>query len=402
MPSAGELFCGACGAEHEDSDAFCPHCGAPTSRAAGHQEPSPEPPPGASTGRRIGRRYLIAGLAVALLAAGAAVFFLTRSDAPEQSRRIAAAAKRTTEAPVAALAEASTLKEVRGTEPQFKRAAQQLQRYDAQVSAIDRDQYRDAVSELVQAERQVIAQFAAIAALKPSTIGTFARQDASADASIEQLRAASAGVAKLDIEGVQAVLPRVETLSASLQHLRPVVRTANRKLARWRAEYRRFQAKQRSDLAVLAAYRGTMESHLQRYDGLRTEMQKWVDGIDADTTFSDAYEFLGEAASQRASLRDALKLQSPPPDMGSAHSQLMQVITEAVDAVNAAYDGISEYQYNREDYDDYTSVPGWQEFVSSSGSLASRYSSAEAQWRAALDKARREIKRRKALVAPAV
>ncbi|WP_235738914.1 zinc-ribbon domain-containing protein [Nocardioides alcanivorans] len=91
-------FCTSCGRPREAGDAFCAHCGAPTTVAgAGHSvgvlDPQPVPPEGGGGRRNAGVIWAIVGTVVLALGIGGfavwKVFFATSSGADSLTRQCA-------------------------------------------------------------------------------------------------------------------------------------------------------------------------------------------------------------------------------------------------------------------------------------------------------------------------
>jgi hypothetical protein len=183
-----------------------------------------------------------------------------------------------------------------------------------------------------------------------------------------------------------------------------LVKTARKKLAKWQRRYRHAKAERRASLAVLDGYRSSMLVYLRDYDGLRTEMSDWIGKVDTTgVTFDEAYEFLADASGGRTRVRRGIATLDAPAAVASQHNTLLEVVDTSVAAVDQAYDGTIDYEFDFEAaYDDYRDVPGWRSFTEQSEQVAGRYASARASWDQAVANARKKISDRALPKAPEV
>lgn len=185
-------------------------------------------------------------------------------------------------------------------------------------------------------------------------------------------------------------------ISSVETHLDELIVNGARRLAAWRRKVARLRRERSGEIAVIAAYATSVRSYLEQYGDLRTELDDWIAGVDRDgTTFDEAYDFLSQAAASRRSIRDGIAALDAPPAVASTHNELLTVIDSAIAAVDAAYDGIFEYELDFElKYRDYKETPGWQDFKQESAEVAGRYGSVSATLDTLVAQEKREIEQR--------
>ena len=87
--------------------------------------------------------------------------------------------------------------------------------------------------------------------------------------------------------------------------------------------------------------------------------------------------------------------------MRAAHQQLVGVVSQAVDALESATTGISDYEFSS-DHTSYDESEGWRSFVADSTRISQSYSAAISSWEADIARREDQIKRRKMPQAPKV
>jgi hypothetical protein len=182
------------------------------------------------------------------------------------------------------------------------------------------------------------------------------------------------------------------------------MRRAQGRLADWRRRHNKAKRKRRHELAVLDAYESTMTGYLETYDGLRSDMSDWITKVDSGgVTFDEGYEFLADASGERARVRRGIDALDAPAALAEHHNTLLAVVAASVDAVDAAYDGTIDYEFDwAGEYDSYRDAPGWRTFTEQSESVAGRYAAALAGWKAAFTKERKKTTDRALPKAPNV
>ena len=182
------------------------------------------------------------------------------------------------------------------------------------------------------------------------------------------------------------------------------VRSARRKLRSWNRRWESARSERKQRLRVMDSYAQSMRSYLVRYDDLRSDMEAWIAKVDSDgASYSDAYEFLADASSGRASVSKGVGALDAPPSLAAQHAQLRVVIDRAAKAVDDAYTGISDYQYSDGgEYDSYKDTPGWQSFSSESETVSGAYNAARTAWEKRVERRRKAIRNTKLPAAPNV
>jgi hypothetical protein len=183
-----------------------------------------------------------------------------------------------------------------------------------------------------------------------------------------------------------------------------VLAHADSALRQWQAQTRSQRSRNRSSLNELDSYVATVRGHLASYDRLRDETSNWVAKVDRDgATFTEAYQVLGDMAESRQNIKDAIAAIDAPPAVAAAQNRLVLVLGNAVQAMHDATSGISDYQFNQDDYGfDYKQSPGWQEFERSSAQISSDYAAARAGWEQRVEQRRRSTRNRDLPPMPAV
>lgn len=157
-----------------------------------------------------------------------------------------------------------------------------------------------------------------------------------------------------------------------------------RLVSAWRSALARAKSKQATELASVTSYSETTRGYLAQYDELRSETSDWIDGVDSSgATYAEAYQFLGDQAAARQRIDDSIDALDAPGPVAGANSELSDVLTEATQAMEDAYSGVADYQYDYS-YTYYKETPGWQQFEASSEDISSAYASAEGNWEAAV------------------
>jgi hypothetical protein len=217
------------------------------------------------------------------------------------------------------------------------------------------------------------------------------------------IAAASSGHARVSaLPQVRASKDPTPALAAASTRVDALVRRARKKLANWHKRYRKAKAQRRESLAVLDGYRSSMLVYLRDYDELRTAMSTFIGKVDSTgVTFDDAYDFLADASSSRSRVRRGIAALDAPASLATPHNTLLAVVDTSIAAVDQAYDGTLDYEFDYEGaYDDYRDVPGWRSFTTQSEQVAARYTTARAAWDQAFANARKKISDRALPKAP--
>lgn len=175
-----------------------------------------------------------------------------------------------------------------------------------------------------------------------------------------------------------------------------LVDRARRRLAGWRRRHFKAMRERRRELAVLGGYQSTMLAYLRDYDELRTEMSSWIAKVDGGgVTFDEGYEFLAQASADRARVRRGIAALDAPAALAAEHSALMTVLDAGIAAVDMAYDGTIDFEFDLAgEYDSYRDTPGWSTFTSQSQEVTGRYAGARADWERTFTQERQQIRDR--------
>lgn len=174
----------------------------------------------------------------------------------------------------------------------------------------------------------------------------------------------------------------------------------------WRAQFDAEQQRQIRDERALARHVTAVEGALRRYAALREETSDYFATVARTSSGSysvydrfDAARFFDEAATERSALAASLRGLRPAPPLVHGHGLLVNVIQYAADVMrngsDALYDAGCFYSSCV-----LPSMSGWQYVSSQSSVITTRFSEAEATWRAAVTAVRGEITSRPMPAAP--
>jgi Protein kinase domain len=192
-------------------------------------------------------------------------------------------------------------------------------------------------------------------------------------------------VIALGLGAPATLLPEVPTLRDGTISLDRVIRRAGTKLRRWQIRLKKAKIANAGELASLNGYAGTMRGYLERYSGLRAEMQNLSNEINAGTTYDRAYQGLGDARTAREGILESIKSLSPPPASAAPQSSVASVIGESVQALDDAIAGVATYQSDFEgEYFDYQDTPGWQNYLTASDRISGEFSTTRGAWESSI------------------
>jgi ribosomal protein L40E len=404
-------FCATCGAMAPTDAKFCNACGeqlAPTAPrlAAVTTEPSPHtpspvaPPP---SRRFPWKPVAVAGVIVAALGAAGTVFALRPAD---HSREDARASLRASNAGVgqvvAQLRQAERLGDLRKAGRLAQRQEEALAAEAARLQAIrGKDAGRTALA-VIAAERDLLGSVVALGDLDPAHVGDWPQTRARIDAATTRL-----AVAVRDVEalGPTATLaPAGGAMTATLDADADVVAHANVKLRTWRRAYRRARHAQRRQLAALTAYAAAVNGQLGTYNGLRDDLDQWIDDVgDATIPYGQAFDQLTAAADRRKDVRDALAAINPPRRLAAAHASLLTVLSDAIVAMTDAGDAAQECTADPTCFgEDFRDMPQWQSFSDASRRITSQFAAADQRWQQEIARMRIAIRHRRMPAPPTV
>jgi hypothetical protein len=185
------------------------------------------------------------------------------------------------------------------------------------------------------------------------------------------------------------------TGSTAIDEVNDLVFRGEKRLADWQVDYDAAVDAKAADGAAFRGYRDSMNTQLQRYSSLRSDLAGWIDRVEsgAYVTYDEAYTVLSQAQADRQVVRDAIGALTPPASVVAAHTDLLTVIDDAIAATQAGYDGVLDSDYcGTSCY--YADTPGWQRFSTESPRITTAFSDAVGAWESALAEAEASIENR--------
>jgi hypothetical protein len=275
-----------------------------------------------------------------------------------------------------------------------KEGAESGRRRLAELADIADRRTRDATRAALTADVAALDALAGLTDLRGSRLAVWDDVSSSVQTARTQMDQAAPAITRLSLESVPA--PPVQVVARAHDHLDALLPTAQRRHLRWRRRFVKARRERNADLTVLEGYAQTMRGHVAEYSSLRSEMSTWIEKVDSDgVTFEQAYDYLADASSSRGSVRTAIGNLDPPAAVASQHNELLATVDQAVAAVDAAYEGTVDFQFDLdEDYSTYRDAPGWETFKTESGRISGRFSRAQAAWESAIASARGTIRGR--------
>lgn len=376
--------CAGCGTASDPLARFCSHCGLPfvgeptVQMEASTVLAEDSPPP---TKRR--RPWVIAATAivVASVLVTGALIVSSRDSGPrfDLDAALAGSSNDVAEA-LAGLRRATSLVALRGAAAEAGRTATALDAVSQQLDDVRSADKRRAARSLLAAEAQVLRSFDRLEELPDDKLSDWDTVVLEVDGAITAVRALVPETARLDFDIEPArIADEAATVRVEVTRL---VKTITDQLATWRAEVAAAEADKAAQSTALATYEAAARGHISRYGELRRSMAEFVTRIDNEgATYVEIYGFLGGAATGRQDIHAALSAVSPPPAMAAAHNGLLTVIDTSIDAVQAASEGVRQYQYGFLYYS-YKTTPGWRSFRQKSDRISESYTTALAAWEA--------------------
>jgi hypothetical protein len=343
--------------------------------------------PRSRRGRRA-RRVVGAVLGVvALLAIAAAGVFMALNarpapDTSDDAARASLAASRGGVAEVATQADtAGKLAEIRqlGVIAQ-DRLGVVNRKLDALRDVKD-PKYRVPVRAALTAESNYLTALGELRAMQATDLRDWRQIRPRVEAAQIALARTRPRVLALQLGVAEALLPEVPTMRDGTTSLDRVIRRAGTKLRRWQIRVKKTKVANAGDLASLNGYAGTMRDYLERYSGLRAEMQNLSNEINAGTTYDRAYQGLGDARIAWQGVLESIKSLSPPPASAGPQNSIGSVLGESIQALEDAIAGVAAYQSDFEgQYFDYQDTPGWQNYLTASDRISGEFSTARGAW----------------------
>lgn len=371
------VTCPACAYRLEVGDLFCRRCGTDLldeTRDLPVREPGPvaepiEPPRPARRRRRL-LVATIAALAV-LAAVGGAFAAWTKIlrpgvgtfDADVRAVMAIAGAIQDEQDGLESPSELAEFAE------ELDDADDDLQGVGRSVAAIESESYRVAAARLVDAAATYLEELRRLAMLPAAEIND--DQYGRARELARALNAAFTEATDLRDLVARGVVYSPSTLTRVLANLEDY----RERVLRQRARIIAANKARTERLNEVRAFTDQMDGIIARYTAARSEVADWIEGVDTyGATFDEAYQVLGEQTERRRQLRTELAALPAPPQFATAKQSLLGVMDQAVAALEAAYRGIEEYQWDFDyRYLSYDETPGWRTFQAQTAGISDRY-----------------------------
>jgi hypothetical protein len=240
---------------------------------------------------------------------------------------------------------------------------------------------------------RALAALAGLASLDGDNTAAWGPARAELTAALGALSGAGAEGAALSTQSTTA-LAAVDAL---------VTRAAGQ-IADWKAAHEAAIADRNSDAAAMTAYVDNVRAEVKGYELLRNDLQAFFNRVeDPNVTvyYFEAYSELYQAEESRREVRDRLASMSVSEGMRAEHNALVAVLTRAIAAVQAGYDGVSQAD-DCYDYCYYRDTPGYARFQTESDGITKAYASAVKDWESTSGAVTASIKNRELPAKPTV
>ena len=184
--------------------------------------------------------------------------------------------------------------------------------------------------------------------------------------------------------------------TAVLAAVDKVVDGAAGAIADWKAAHDAAVQARNADAAALESYTADFRAEIKSYELLRKDLQAFFDRVqdpNVSVYYYEAYNALDDAAEARRSVRAALTSLRVPEGLRAEHDRAVAVVTRAINAVQASYDGLSQAQDCFE-YCFYRDTPGFKRFQSESDGISKEYAAAIAAWESAAEATKASVTNR--------
>lgn len=283
---------------------------------------------------------------------------------------------------IALVAGAQRLDAVRAAGGAASAASLELQ---AALSTLEDLAEADAAVERLALEAAFLDELSGLEDLTDTTLGSWSTASATvaerADAMVEAL-----ALSPSERSGVRADL---RGMRANIDAL---VAAGKKELAQWRRDVERVKTQRDVELAALAAYESGYRTQMERYNDLRDSTADFTERIREDfgVTYDEAYSAFYDGISQREEVRESMNGLAPPDSVRSHHLAVVGVIDDAIAAMQAAVDGLSDSQFCYFDcyYED---TAGWQRFQAESERITDEFGDVTSAWDAAVSARRSEL-----------
>ena len=340
--------------------------------------------------RDVAFAAVLALLAAAVVAGGVAVY----PHASDASRARAEAAilpgNQFVTDGAAGLEHAEKLDDLAKTGAAARAAIADVELLDAQ--GIGDSQFRRAAKELLQAQLALLAALEPLADLDESSVGEWRSHRRGIRAAVRRIDRAYPAIAELGLTRDMTVWGPV--LTWALANADTVVAKAARRLHTWRTRVQEIRQGRREALVAMTSYDSSVRGYLATYEGLRTDLDAWIQTVDTEgTTFARAYEFLGRATAASESVRNGIAALDAPAKVASAHPRLLASMDRAIAAVDSARAGISARERDsKREYSYYSDAPGWERLRSESEAAGRESAAARSRWQAAVAREVKQIR----------
>lgn len=164
--------------------------------------------------------------------------------------------------------------------------------------------------------------------------------------------------------------------SAASKSMDSLTSKSDRAMRKWRAAVSRNESR----LAQAVGYESAMRSLMTEYSELRNDTGDFVQYVkDEEVYMSEIFSHFRTAASDRRSVRDRMSGLDVPPALADSHSQVVYVLSDGIDGIESALDGLSDADcYFGSCY--FNNKPEWQQFLSESDRITEAYSAAVGSW----------------------
>ena len=371
-------------------------------------KPEQEPEPWWQTNQRV---LLGAAAAVAIVLAGVAgVLLLNRGgDSYDLEAGVTSASEVLGNITVAA-SDVDRFEELQDLNERATEAQGVLSGELDGAAELSDEETRSAAQGFLGASEMVATHFATIGGMRQRDLLTWEETAPSVEAAIGDLEAAQENLVTKESD-LMNVLPEPDMARNAFEEVDGYLGDAAVTFAAWQDDVAIAREELENQKGGLYAYSTAVQGLMARYDGLRTELANFTAELDErPVSLAEASSVLENATSARESIRNELQAISPPGDMGAAHANLLEVLSDAVSAVEAATEGLREYDYDSgygddydseygdnydpdEDYDyfDVRDTPGWQTFSEKSDRITTAVEQARQAWNTQVDRIRGEV-----------
>lgn len=230
----------------------------------------------------------------------------------------------------------------------------------------------------VQADVAALSSIATLEALNADTLGSWPTMRGPLD---QTLAAASETENPLQ---TQMALTKIDGIVSSGQQA----------LATWQTANATAIAARDTQVKDLGDYEAAVMAQLSRYNQLRNETGDWVTRSKRDNSynFSESMDFFDRGTADRRAVRDSISALKPPTQLRGNQDELLAVLTEAINGMQSAVDGMREQFYSCYGVDcRLTNTAGYQDFLRVSDQLSGRYGKAYDDLIAAIELVRAEM-----------